>query len=135
MLRHPVHARIAEVGKRLREGYVAIALGMGLDYTTCIGLDPRTMVTFDAKAGNVLEMKSLVQQEMIKRGVLWGGFHNVSYAHTDADVEHTLAAYREALAVLKSAVAEGNVRERLRGDPVEPVFRKTTQFNTKPVRK
>ena len=70
---------------------------------------------------------------MIRRGVLWGGFHNVSFSHTDADVEAVLGAYREALPVLKTAVESGRVLESLRGKPVEPVFRKTSQFNTKPV--
>jgi glutamate-1-semialdehyde aminotransferase len=135
MRRRPVHARLAEVGKRLREGYCAIARELGLDYTACVGFDCRTLVTFDAKAGDPLAMKSLVQQEMIKRGVLWGGFHNVAFAHSDADVDHTLAAYREALPILAKAVEEKKVLERLRGDRVEPVFRKTTQFNTKPVRR
>ena len=77
-------------------------------------------------------MKSLVQQELIKRGVLWGGFHNVCYSHTDADIDYTLAAYREVLPILKKAVSEGSVRSMLRGEPVAAVFRKTSHFNTKP---
>jgi hypothetical protein len=77
-------------------------------------------------------MKSLVQQEMIRRGVLWGGFHNMSYSHTDEDVAHTLAAYREVLPILKRAVEEKSVRSQLRGEPVEPVFRRTGNFNIKP---
>jgi hypothetical protein len=92
------------------------------------------MITFDAKAGDPLELKSFVQQEMIKRGVLWGGFHNVCFAHTDEDVAHTLAAYKETLGLLKKAVEAGSVRAMLRGDPVEPVFRKTSHFHTKPAR-
>jgi hypothetical protein len=76
--------------------------------------------------------KSILQQEMIRRGVLWSGFHNVSFSHRDEDVAHVLAAYREALPLLKKAVASGDARAHLRGEPVEPVFRPTTQFNTKP---
>jgi hypothetical protein len=80
-------------------------------------------------------MKSLVQQEMIRAGVLWGGFHNMSFSHGDADVDHVLAAYRKALPVLARAVQAKDVRSALRGAPVEPVFRKTSNFNTKPVRR
>ena len=127
-----VPVRLAEQGAKLKAGYNAIAADLGLDYTTCSGFDCRSIVTFDAKAGNPLEMKSLLQQEMIKRGVLWGGFHNMSFAHTDEEIDHTLAAYRESLAILKRAVQKGAVGETLRGAPVEPVFRKTSQFNTKP---
>lgn len=127
-----VPARLAETGRRLREGYDTIAAELGMHYTRCIGYDCRSMVTFDASAGNPLEMKSLLQQEMIKRGILWSGFHNMSFSHTDEDIAYTLAAYRDALPVLRRAVEEGNIAGYLRGMPVEPVFRKTGNFNTKP---
>ncbi|HTQ02911.1 MAG TPA: aminotransferase class III-fold pyridoxal phosphate-dependent enzyme [Polyangiaceae bacterium] len=128
-----VIGHLARQGLRLRDGYNALAAELGMKYTTCSGFECRSIVTFDASAGSPLELKSLLQQELVRRGVLWGGFHNVSFSHTDADVEAVLAAYREALPVLKAAVESGRVLESLRGKPVEPVFRKTSQFNTKPV--
>jgi glutamate-1-semialdehyde aminotransferase len=128
-----VHQHLARQGTKLRDGYNAIAAGLGMEYTRCIGLAPRTLVTFDASAGNPLEMKSLMQQEMIKRGILWSGFHNICFSHSDEDVEYTLAAYNDALPILKRAVEEKNVRGYLRGTPVEPVFRKTSNFNMKPI--
>jgi glutamate-1-semialdehyde aminotransferase len=123
---------LAQQGKKLKDGYNTIARELGMEYTSCIGFDCRTIVTFDARAGNPLEMKSLLQQEMIKCGVLWGGFHNMSYSHSDEDVSYTLRAYREALPILKRAVEERNVQSYLRGEPVEPVFRRTGNFNLKP---
>jgi len=71
-------------------------------------------------------MKSLVQQELFARGILWSGFHNISLSHTDADIASTLTAYREALVVLRDAVDAGSVRQALLGSPVEPVFRRTS---------
>jgi glutamate-1-semialdehyde aminotransferase len=124
-----VPEKIAAQGKKLREGYNAIARELGIDYTACSGSDARSIVTFSS---NALEMKSLVQQELCRRGILWGGFHNVSFSHTDEDVRRTLDAYKEVLAILKDAVSRNEVRKALRGEPVEPVFRKTSQFNTKP---
>jgi glutamate-1-semialdehyde 2,1-aminomutase len=97
-----------------------------------LGFGCRTIVTFDSSVGNPLEMKSFVQQELIKRGILWTGFHNMSFSHTDADIEYTLSAYREILPMLKKIVEEKNVLATLRGEPVEPVFRKTSNFNMKP---
>ena len=123
---------LAIQGRKLKDGYNQIAGELGLGYTSCRGFDCRTIVTFDASAGNPLEMKSLVQQEMIKRGILWGGFHNMCFSHTDDDIRYALDAYRDALPILKRAVEEKNVRVYLRGEPVEPVFRKTSNFNTKP---
>ena len=123
---------LAEKGKLLKDGYNKIVEELSIDYSKCIGYDCRSLITFDAKAGNPLEMKSLVQQEMIKRGVLWGGFHNMSYSHSDADIEYTLNTYREVLPILKKAVEEKNVKGYLKGEPVVPVFRKVSNFNTKP---
>jgi len=128
-----VPAYLAAQGKKLRDGYNALATELGLAYTRAIGPDCRSLVTFDAGAGNPLELKSLVQQELLRAGVLWGGFHNVSFSHSDADVAAVLDGYRHALSALKSAVNDGEVRARLRGEPVEPVFRKVSSFNSKPL--
>ncbi|MBS1493608.1 MAG: aminotransferase class III-fold pyridoxal phosphate-dependent enzyme [Bacteroidetes bacterium] len=121
-------------GKKLKDGYNKIALELGMNYTSCSGYNCRTIMTFngDLSGCNPLEMKSLVQQEMIKRGVLWGGFHNMCLSHTDEDIEYTLKAYKEVLPILKKAVDEKNVKGYLKGEAVEPVFRKTTNFNMKP---
>ena len=123
---------LSRQGKKLKEGYNKIANELSLGYTSCIGFDCRSIVTFDSSAGSSLEMKSLVQQEMFKRGVLWGGFHNMCFSHDDTDIDHTLNAYFEALSILGRAVEKQDVRGYLLGEPVEPVFRKTTNFNTKP---
>jgi len=130
-----VPAYLAKQGKKLKEGYNKISEELNMPYTKCIGYECRSLITFDASEGNPLEMKSLVQQEMIKRGILWGGFHNMSFSHTDEDIEYTLKAYRDVLPILKKAVDEKDVRGYLKGEPVEPVFRKVSNFNTKPKKK
>jgi glutamate-1-semialdehyde 2,1-aminomutase len=127
-----VPSHLARQGRKLRHGYNEIASELGLAWTRCSGLDARSIVTFDASAGDPLEIKSLVQQEMLKRGVLWGGFHNLSFSHSDVDVAYTLAAYCEVLPLVRDAVDNRTIRESLRGEPVEPVFRKTTGFHSRP---
>lgn len=122
-------------GKKLKDGYNSIAQKLGMDYTKAVGYEWRSMATFDSKAGDPLVQKSLMQQEMIKRGVLWQSFHNMSFSHSDADVDYTLQALEAALFVLKKAVAENKLNEMLKGEAVQPVFRKTDNFNMKPVKK
>ncbi len=128
-----VPAALADCGARLARGFDEIAGELGLS-ARAVGYPCRTLVAFDAKAGDPLLQKSIVQQELVRRGVLWAGFHNLSLAHSEADVDHTLAAYREALAVLAGAIAEEDLAGALDGEPVEPVFRKTSGFHTKPRR-
>ncbi|WP_183574607.1 aminotransferase class III-fold pyridoxal phosphate-dependent enzyme [Mucilaginibacter sp. X5P1] len=122
-----------EKGALLKDGYNKLAIELGMDkYTNCIGFNCRTMVTFTPEAGNGLEVKTLMQQEMIKRGVLWAGFHNMCYSHTDEDIDYTLLAYRNVLPIVKEAIESGNIKQYLKGEVLEAVFRKVSNYNIKP---
>jgi glutamate-1-semialdehyde 2,1-aminomutase len=122
-----------EKGGILKDGYNALAIELGMDkYTRCVGFNCRSMVIFTPEAGNALEVKTLMQQEMIKRGILWAGFHNMMYSHTKEDIAYTLTAYREVLTIVKMVIENGSVKEFLRGDVLEAVFRKVSNYNIKP---
>ncbi len=124
---------IASLGKKLKDGYNSLVQELGMSYTKCIGMDCRTMVTFTAPNDHAtaLEIKSFVQQELIRCGILWAGFHNLSFSHTEQDIDYILSAYRLILVQLHTALHDNTLRSLLRGVPVEPVFRRTTNFNTK----
>jgi glutamate-1-semialdehyde 2,1-aminomutase len=122
-----------EKGALLKDGYNQLAKVYGMDqYTKCVGFNCRTMVTFTPQAGNGLELKTLMQQEMIKRGVLWAGFHNMCYSHTSQDIAYTLSAYHEVLPIVKEAILSGDVKSYLKGEVLEAVFRKVSNYNIKP---
>lgn len=127
-----VPAHLDRQGAKLKDGYNKIAEDLGMDYTKAIGFNYRSMVTYDPKAGDPLLQKTLVQQEMIKRGVLWGGFHTMCYSHTDADMDYIVKAYAEVLPILKDVVDNNKLKESLLGEPLKPVFRKTTNEGSKP---
>jgi len=75
MMERNVPAYLAAQGKKLKDGYNALAKELGIDgYTRCSGFDCRSLVSFDASAGQPLELKSYVQQELIKRGISGPGF-------------------------------------------------------------
>jgi glutamate-1-semialdehyde 2,1-aminomutase len=120
-----VPAKLEYAGTQLQQGYNHLAVKKGLTHTKASGLPCRSIVTFDAGAGDPLLQKSLVQQELIRHGVLWTGFHNLSLAHGEAELDHVLAAYDRALDVLSTALAKNRLAESLHGKPVQPVFRKT----------
>ncbi len=124
---------LAEKGALLKDGYNRLAIEFGMDkYTACIGFNCRTMVTFAPEAGNGLEVKTLMQQEMIKRGILWAGFHNMCYSHTDEDINYTLSAYRDVMSIMKEAIESGDIKSYLKGEVLEAVFRKVSNYNIKP---
>jgi glutamate-1-semialdehyde aminotransferase len=113
-------------GAKLQEGYNRIAGGLGLmDYTRMTGYPPRPIASFfPAEGMDPLEMKSLVQQELLKRGILWAAYHAISFSHSEEDIDRTLEAFAEALEILRGAIKAKNIRKYLQGPPVKPVFRK-----------
>ena len=113
-------------GERLKDSYNALAKHYGIDKVTqCIGLPPHTVCTFaDTPKADSLLSRSIIQQEMIKRGVLFLVGHNTCFTHSDEDIEHTLRAHRSALEVLSKALASDEPRRFLEGEPVQAVFRK-----------
>jgi len=76
----------------------------------------------DAAPFSAYELKTFFLQEMFARGILVIGSHNMSFAHSDADVARLLTAYDEILPMLGEAVKQGDLRERLLSDPLVPLF-------------
>jgi len=125
MRKHHVIEHLWKQGKTLQEGYHLLAREVGVDRATeCLGLSPRTVITFKDDAGNEsLLLKSLFQQECLKRGILFSGNHNICFSHSDEDIERTLLVYRDALELLAQSIKANDTLQRLEGEPVQPVFR------------
>lgn len=123
---HDVSGYLNRLGEMMRDGLNGLLEKKKIDWARCIGAGCRSLVTFSPAAGDPLEVKSFAQQELARRGVLWSGMHVMSFSHGEADIEYALEAYDEVLDLLKSAVSAGEVRQRLRGPAIQPVFRTLT---------
>lgn len=121
-----VIAYLWEQGRKLRDGYNILVRQYGLErYTQCIGLPPRTVVKFkDERQKDNPLLKSLFQQECIKRKILFTGAHNICFSHSNKDIDYTLKVYRTALEIIAKAIKANRVKELIEGKPVEAVFRK-----------
>lgn len=121
----PVHEHLWRLGRRLQDGVAAAIERHGLgEWVSCSGAAPWTIVSVreSDSDGIGLPAKSLVQQEMIKRGILFNGSNFISYAHTDADIELAIEAYDAAFEVLADALPD-EVERHLEGPPLTPAFR------------
>lgn len=120
-----VISHLWEQGRKLKDGYNVLARELELSrYTECVGLPPRTVITFKDESGEEsLLLKSLFQQECLKRGVLFSGGQNICYSHTDSDIDHTLRVYRTAIEILAQALKSEDIQGKLEGELVQPVFR------------
>src|SRR6266508_3431499 len=90
------------------------AAGAGLDELMEVrGLAPRHAILVAAEEEpSGLLARSLLQQELLRRGVLFTGGQFICAAHTDAQIDETLAAFAEACAILAEALAADSVAAR-----------------------
>lgn len=125
MQENDVIGHLWEQGQKLKDGYNVLTREFRVEeYTQCIGLPPRSVITFKDETGTAsLALKSLFQQECLRRGVLFSGGQNICYSHSNADIERTLRVYRTAMEILAEAIQSGDVLQKLDGEPVQPVFR------------
>jgi glutamate-1-semialdehyde 2,1-aminomutase/spore coat polysaccharide biosynthesis protein SpsF len=115
-----------EQGVKIKDGVNVLAREFGVEkFVRCVGLPPRTVVSFSDESGREsLLVKSLFQQECLKRGVLFSGGHNLCYSHSHEDIEYALRVYRTAMEITGEAIRRDKINESLEGEPVQPVFRR-----------
>jgi glutamate-1-semialdehyde 2,1-aminomutase len=120
-----VPAYLATQGKKIKDGFNTLREKHGMtEYISIGGFDCRSIVNFSAAAGDALVLKTYLQQEMIKRGILWSSFHNMCFSHSDEDVQFTLDAYDDIFPAFREAIESNTVTSHLKGEVLEAVFRK-----------
>jgi glutamate-1-semialdehyde aminotransferase len=121
------YASLYNRGERLREGVQRSIDEAGVgDSVEISGAAPRTVVTIREPSlggvGTGLPAKTLVQQELLKRGVLFNGSNFICLAHSDDDIDLAIAAYGAAFGLLAEGLA-GDLISLLDGEPIQPAFR------------
>lgn len=105
---NPVIETLARQGTRLKEGINQVIREHQLsDFVEVIGKPCNLVFATRDPSGNPSQgFRSLLMQELIRRGVL-GPSLVISYSHSNADVDHTIDAFRESLVVYRQALEEG----------------------------
>jgi glutamate-1-semialdehyde aminotransferase len=98
--------------------------GVG-EWVSIDGAPQRTVVliTEPQPSDRGLLARTLVQQEMAERGVLFNGNNFICLAHSEEDLEQATDAYAAAFALLAEGIASGDVEGLLTSEPVQPAFR------------
>jgi glutamate-1-semialdehyde 2,1-aminomutase len=113
-----VPGHVARVGAALRDGVNRICAGLGLA-AEMIGPPFRLVVSFEAPHADSRLMRTLLQQELLRRGVLtYKGFLLPSLAHDDAAIAQALEAYGGALGDVRDAIKDGSLARRLEIPPL-----------------
>lgn len=123
--REPVTATLGQRGEHLRVGVTDLierhALG---EYLSFAGHPSWTfLLVKDAPGCSMWEAKTLLMQELLARGILWIGTHNLNYAHGEDDIRRLLEAYDQTFPILRRAIETGRPKDFLRCEPLQPLFK------------
>ena len=121
----PVIEHLYRVGDRLRAGFQQVTADLGVnEYLGIAGRGCNLLYsTHDHEHKPSQPFRTLFMQELIRWGVLAPSFI-VSYAHSDADIDHTIEAVARAAKVYKKALEAGSTDGLLIGAPTKVVYRR-----------
>ena len=121
----PVIEHLYRVGDRLRAGFQQVTADLGVnEYLGIAGRGCNLLYsTHDHEHKPSQPFRTLFMQELIRWGVLAPSFI-VSYAHSDADIDHTIEAVARAAKVYKKALEAGSTDGLLVGAPTKVVYRR-----------
>lgn len=123
--KEPVTRRLAALGNRLSAAVREILEGNHLAEVFSLSGHPSwTFLNFrDVGGFSAAAIKTLWMQEILDRGVLSFGTHNINYAHTDADIDFLAGVYYSVLPLIGDALSDGSLDARLRCPPLVPLFK------------
>jgi glutamate-1-semialdehyde 2,1-aminomutase/spore coat polysaccharide biosynthesis protein SpsF len=118
-------ARMEAHGKSLQDGFNTLAKLAGLsERLVCVGRPTWSLIKFrDINGKDSLMLRSLVSQELIKRGILSLATHNLTAAHDHVAVQQTLEAYAAVFKTVAGWLQEYDPASFLEGTMIQPVFR------------
>jgi glutamate-1-semialdehyde 2,1-aminomutase len=125
LMREPVIATMRSRGARLVRQVAGLIERHDVGKFLSLAGDPTwSFLLFnDADGVSSWEIKTLWMQELMQRGFLSLGTHNMSYAHSEHDVDRLAEAYDQIFPLLRTAVANRAVRQYLNCEPLQPLFR------------
>ena len=133
LIREKVPDHLKTVGSYYKDSLNKIIKSHKLDhFISCDGHPCRSIVTIkDIKNYKNLEIKTFIQQELFRRGILWAAYHSLSFMHKKSDISKTLKAFDETFEILEKIIKHRiKIRSKIEGDLVSPVFRKVSDFNS-----
>ena len=118
-------ARMEANGSTLKDGFNAMAREAGLEDRLKATARPvwSSLKFLEPDGTDSMLLRSLFQQEALKRGILLLATHNLCAAHGHIDIQQTLEAYAAVFKTLAGWMQDKNPGRFLEGSMIEPVFR------------
>jgi len=119
----PVIKKSWNNGLLIMEEFNKIAKEQELDISVS-GFPVRRLLTCkDSNGQDSLLIKSLLIQEMIKRGIfMHPSVGYISFSHEKEDIQKTITTFAEVVPLIKKAITENNIEYYLDGKPAKSVY-------------
>ena len=123
--REPVTDTLYTQGQKILSGLQARIAGAGAeDFLDTAGNPTWSFFMMkDTENYSQWQIKTLFLQEMFARGILTIGSHNMSYSHSDTDLEKLFRAYDEVIPMLVEGVRQNKLESMLHCQPLQPLFK------------
>jgi glutamate-1-semialdehyde 2,1-aminomutase len=121
--KYNVPDHILKIGGLIGENWKKIADKHGLDINI---LGPNSLITFELNYKNAQELKTLFNQEMLRRGYLANTTVYVSYSHKQKYLKDYFESIDEVFGILKKAVDNNNATKLLHGPVAHVGFKRLT---------
>ena len=116
--------KMDKIGSRLKVEYNRILKDTDLEtFMRFEGMNTYNVLSFlDLEKAEIY--KSLLMQEMVKRGILFGGYNIICFSHEEEDIDKSISSFSESAEMLSTWIKDGNEEEKLEGKVTRPVFKR-----------
>lgn len=117
--------KLHATGKDILDGMQELIIRYDLSSVIKISGHPSwsILTISNSDQNNSWEIKTLLMQELFKRGIFCIGTHNISCAHNEYDVRLLLTAYDEVFSIFKTVSKENALLNILDAEPLKPLFK------------
>ncbi len=124
----PVIEHLWKLGTLLDSGLNAIKNNLNLSWLNIKGYPYRLLLETNAPGFDPFVLKSFIQQELIRKGILWSGTFTLSYSHSEEDIVYTIRAFEDVLPQMAEAMQKGNIHQLIKGELIKPSMRPISNF-------
>jgi glutamate-1-semialdehyde aminotransferase len=118
-----VLTHIKTYGLRLMQECRGLIERHGLSRHVSVTAHPQNMaLSFKEVSDDVQVLKSIFQQEVLSRGILFNGNHASTFSHGPAEFDRTIEVYDEAFGILARAIESRQTETFLKAEPLHPLF-------------
>jgi len=123
--REPVIKTLFETGERIINQLNQLISEFKLEQIFSVSGYPvwSFFIIKDTDQFNSWELKTLLLQEMFVNGIFTIGTHNISYSHSEKDIEQLIGSYRKYFEKVKIGLETNSLKGLLQREPLKPLFK------------